>query len=129
MRRRKKLYAKRMIIGLFFTLFEIDERLHLSEKMESLAGRRQSSMLVHYVGGSGVHEKVSTRYRRGRTPWVFAAAILGMTAVLINALLLIPHNPRMFLSIPIYGIYMTVLMVLRARDLAKEKPPKYKFYM
>jgi hypothetical protein len=78
---------------------------------------RRTRPRIHYIGDRRSWRPF-TDARRERTPWVILAGLLGMTAVLFTALASMPHHPEMLLAIPGYAVYFSIVMFLRARELA-----------
>jgi hypothetical protein len=75
---------------------------------------RRTRPRVRYIGD----RRLFSDARRERTPWVIVAGLLGMTAVMVTAWVTMPSHPEMLWSIPGYALYFSIVMSLRARQLA-----------
>jgi hypothetical protein len=90
--------------------------LDLMKKQAWPHTERRSRKQYHLVGERRAWP--FSEVRREHTPWVILSGLLGMTIVLAAALASIPYNPAMFWAIPGYAVYFSIVMALRAKELA-----------
>jgi hypothetical protein len=128
MQKRKKLYIKRLLTDITFSLLELAENIsqigylrpwllperRFETSFRSVNDPRAPSLYQRALGWLPSFDRLPTPQQNRF--FMFSAA-LGMTAVIASALASLPRQPGLLYSVPAYAVLVVLVMLQRQRKI------------